>query len=131
MAHFSDTLRHSMMSQLTTALTTTSRLLIYTGSQPLKTAAPSGTLLATFTLAATPGSDTAGVYTFTPPANVVAVAAGSPQYARLIDGTTDDGTHTVMQISCGVGSGELSFASLIAMGGTVSISSLVVTEGNG
>jgi hypothetical protein len=119
-----------MMGQLTTSLTTTSRMLIYTGTQPSKTAAPTGTLLATFTLAATPGTDTAGVYTFTLPANVTGAASGTPGYGRMIDGTTDDGTHTQDQFSCGVGSGEMNFSSTIASGGTVSITSMSITEGN-
>lgn len=130
MANLKDTLRNTMMGNITTALTTTSRLLIYTGTAPTKTTAPTGTLLATFTLASTPGTATGGVYTFTAPSNVTAAASGTPGYWRMIDGTTDDGTHTQIQGSAGVGSGELNFASTIASGGTVSITSFTITEGN-
>lgn len=125
-----DTLRQSMLSQITTALTTTSRLLVYTGTAPSKTASPTGTLLATFTLAATPGTASGGVYTFTAPASVTAAASGTPGYGRMIDGTVDDGTHTEIQFTCGVGSGELNFSSTLASGGTVSISSMTITEGD-
>ena len=59
-----------------------------------------------------------------------AAAAGTPGYYRVIDGTTDDGTHTQIQGSCGVGSGDINFSSTIASGGTVAITSLVYTEGN-
>src|SRR5215813_1859357 len=112
-----NTLRTNMLTQITTALTTTSRMLVYTGTAPSKTAAPTGTLLATFTLAATPGTGAAGVYTFTNPANVTGAAAGTPGYGRMIDGATDDGTHTQIQFSCGVGTGELNFSSTITSGG--------------
>lgn len=130
MANLNNTLRTNMMSQITTSLTTTSRLLVYTGSAPSKTASPTGTLLATFTLAATPGSASGGVYTFTNPSNVTGAASGTPGYFRMIDGTTDDGTHTQIQGTSAVGSGELNFSSTIASGGTVSISSFTITEGN-
>ena len=130
MANLGNTLRTNMMSQIATVLGATSRLLIYTGSAPAKTSAPTGTLLATFTLASTAGTATAGVFTFTAPGNVTGAASGTPGYARFIDGTIDDGTHTDIQCSCGVGSGELNFSSTIASGGTVSITSFTITEGN-
>jgi hypothetical protein len=128
--NLNNTLRHNMMGQITTSLTTTSRLLVYTGSAPSKTAAPTGTLLGTWTLASTPGTDTNGVYTFTAPANITFVAAGTPGYFRMIDGSTDDGTHTQIQGTAGVGSGELNFASAAASGGTGTITSMTITEGN-
>ncbi len=56
---------------------------------------------------------------------------GTPNFFRMIDGATDDGTHTQVQGTAGVSSGELSFASPIASGGTVSITaSMTITEGN-
>ncbi len=125
-----NTLRTNMMTQIATALTSTSRLLIYTTPIPAKTATPTGTPLATFTLSATAGTATAGVFTFTAPGNVTGANSGTPAYARFIDGTTDDGTHTQIQCTCGVGSGELNFSSTIASGGTVSITSATITEGD-
>jgi hypothetical protein len=128
--NLNNTLRHNMMGQIPTALTTTSRCLIYTGSAPLKTASPTGTLLGTFTGASGVGSDTAGVFTFTNPANITWVATGTPGYGRWIDGTTDDGTHTQIQFTCGVGSGELNFGSAVSSGGTGTITAMTITEGN-
>lgn len=128
--NYHNTLRTNMIGQVTTSLTTTSRLRVYTGTAPTKTVTPSGTLLATFTLSATPGTATTGVYTFTNPANVTGAADGTPGYFRMIDGTTDDGTHTQIQGTCGVGSGELNFASAIVTGATVSITSMAITSGN-
>lgn len=128
--HLHDTLRHNMMGLIPAALTTTSRLLFYTGTQPSKTAVPTGTLLGTFTLASGVGSDTGGVFTFTNPAGITWAATGTPGYWRMIDGTTDDGTHTQLQGSAGVGSGEYNFSSTTASGGTGTISSATLTEGN-
>lgn len=128
--NLNNTLRHNMMGQISTSLTTTSRMLVYTGSAPSKTATPTGTLLGTWTLSSTPGTDSAGVYTFTNPSNITFAASGTPGYGRMIDGTTDDGTHTQIQFTCGVGSGELNFASAASSGGTGTISSLAITEGN-
>ena len=125
-----DTLRQSMMSQIATALGSSGHLLIYTGTAPSKTAAPTGTLLATFALPSTAGTASGPVLTFGTIASVTASASGTPGYARFIDGSTDDGTHTQIQCSCGVGSGELNWGSTIASGGTASISSATITEGD-
>lgn len=130
MASFKTALRTTIMTTIVTALTGTSRWLVYTGSAPALTATPTGTLLATFTMAATAGTVTTGVLTYAAISNVTGAASGTPGYARQIDGSTDDGTHTQVQMSCGVGSGELNFASTVASGGTVSITSATFTEGN-
>ncbi len=124
-------LRNARLDAFTTAVTATSRVKVYTGSAPSLTATPTGTLLATLTPANpfAPGS-AAGVLTASAIASGTAAASGTPGYFRVIDGTTDDGTHTQMQGDSAVGSGSLNFASTITSGGTVSISSFVVTEGN-
>lgn len=126
-----DTTRATMMTDIVTAIGATSRIKIYSGTAPSKTAAPTGTLLSTLTPSATFGTVSGGVLT----ANTIAsdssaAASGTPGYYRIIDGTVDDGTHTQLQGSCGVGSGDINFTSTIAALGTVSISSLVYTEGN-
>lgn len=126
-----DSIRTTMVGAISTSITGTSRIKIYSGSAPSKTASPTGTLLATLTPNATFGTSTTGVLT----ANAItsdtsAAAAGTPGYYRIIDGTTDDGTHTQVQGSCAVGSGDINFSSLIAAGGTVAISSLTYTDGN-
>lgn len=126
-----DTTRTTMVGAISTAITGTSRIKIYTGSAPSKTASPTGTLLSTLTPSATFGTSATGVLT----ANAItndssAAATGTPGYYRIIDGTTDDGTHTQVQGSCGVGTGDINFSSTIAAGGTVSITSLTYTDNN-
>jgi hypothetical protein len=126
-----DTTRATMMAAIVSAMTSTSRIKVYTGSQPSKTASPTGTLLATLTPSATYGTVSGGVLT----ANAItsdtnSAASGTPGYYRMVDGTTDDGTHTQVQGSAGVGSGDINFSSTIAAGGTTAITSLVHTEGN-
>jgi hypothetical protein len=125
------TVRNATLSQLVTSLGGTSRLKLYTGSAPTKTSAPTGTLLATLTPAATAGVVATGVLTMNAIASDTSSAAsGTPGYYRIIDGTVDDGTHTQAQGSAGVGSGDLNFTSTIASGGTTAVTSLVYTEGN-
>ncbi len=119
-----------MVGAISTSITGTSRLLIYTGTAPSKTAAPTGTLLATLTPSATFGTSTTGVLTAGTITSANAVASGTPGYYRIIDGTTDDGTHTQVQGSCGVGSGDINFPSTIASGGSTGVSSLTYTEGD-
>lgn len=126
-----DTTRATMLGDLVTAIGATSRLKIYTGTAPSKTAAPTGTLLATLTPANPFGSVSGGVLTAgTIASDPSAAASGTPGYYRVIDGTTDDGSHTQIQGSCGVGSGDINFASTIVAGGAVAVSSLSYTEGN-
>src|SRR4029077_10640153 len=101
------------------------------GSAPSKTASPTGTLLATLTPNATFGTVSTGVLTCNSiTSDTNAAASGTPGYYRVIDGTTDDGTHTQIQGSAAVGSGDINFSSTITSGGTVSITSLSYTEGN-
>jgi hypothetical protein len=126
-----DSIRTTMVGAISTSIGASSRIKIYTGSAPSKTAAPTGTLLATLTPAATYGTRATGVLTVGAIASDTnAAAAGTPGYYRVIDGTVDDGTHTQIQGSCGVGSGDINFSSAIASGGTVAISSLTYTDGN-
>lgn len=125
-----DAIRTTFVGAIVTAVTTTSRILIYTGSAPSKTATPTGTLLATLTPSATFGTTATGVLTANTITSATAAASGTPGYYRIIDGTTDDGTHTEIQGSAGVGSGDLNFSSTIASGGTVAITSLTYTDGN-
>ncbi len=132
---FKTALRTTRVTDLITALGATSRLLVYnnTGAIPAPTASPTvngATLLATFTLANPVGTVTSGVLTLSAISNVTAAASGTPNFWRMIDGTTDDGTHTQAQGTAGVSSGELSFTGTTTSGNPVSISSIVITEGN-
>lgn len=130
MASYKTSLRNANMQNIVTALTATSRLLFYTGSQPANTASPTGTLLATFSIASTAGTVSGGVLTFNSISNVTGAASGTPGYFRMIDGTVDDGTHTQIQGTAGVGSGEFNFSSTVASSGTVSITSISIQDGN-
>jgi hypothetical protein len=126
-----DSIRTTMVGAISTSITATSRIKIYTGSAPSKTASPTGTLLSTLTPSATFGTSATGVLTASAiTSDSSAAASGTPGYYRIIDGTTDDGTHTQVQGSCGVGSGDINFSSTIAAGGTVAITSLTYTDGN-
>jgi hypothetical protein len=120
-----------MVGAISTSIGASGHIKIYTGSAPSKTASPTGTLLSTLACNSTFGASATGVLT----ANAIvndssAAASGTPGYYRIIDGTTDDGTHTQVQGSAGVGSGDINFSSTIASGGTVSITSLTYTEGD-
>lgn len=118
------------MGAIPTSIGASGHLLIYTGSAPTKTSAPTGTLLATLPLSSTAGTVSGGVLTFNAITSAAAGNAGTPGYYRTIDGATDDGTHTQLQGSCGVSSGDISFPSTISAGGTTGVSALSYTEGN-
>jgi hypothetical protein len=119
-----DTTRATAMTGIVTAITATSRIKCYTGTAPSKTAAPTGTILTTLTPSATFGTVSSGVLTANSIANDTSAAnSGTPGYYRVIDGTTDDGTHTQVQGPCNIpatgtgnvtataGSNTLTFAS--------------------
>jgi hypothetical protein len=125
-----DSIRQTEMAAIPTSIGASGHLLIYTGSAPSKTAGPTGTLLATLPLSSTAATASGGVLTYNAITSASAAASGTPGYYRQIDGATDDGTHTQVQGSSGVSSGDISFPSTIASGGTTGVSSLVYTEGN-
>jgi hypothetical protein len=63
------------------------------------------------------------------PTDSSANAAGTPTFCRIA--TSETGTTTgVMQCSAGVGSGDISFSAAITSGGTVTLTSLTVTDGS-
>lgn len=102
---------------------------VRTGSPPANcAAADSGTLLALLTAsdpmfgAASSGSMTASAIT----SDTNADASGTPGHFRIKD---SDG-NCVIQGTAGVGSGDMNFDSAVTSGGTVSISSFVLTDGN-
>jgi len=128
-----DTVRATMMGAIPTSCGASSHLMIYSGSAPSKTASPTGTsaITAGIALSSTMGTVAGGVLTLSgTPLNGTATASITPGYYRVIDGSTDDGTHTQIQGSCAVGSGDINFSSTISSGGTVTISSLTWTEGD-
>jgi hypothetical protein len=128
---YKDTLRNARLAALTTAVSTAGHILVYTGTAPAKTASPTGTLLATNAVAnPLGGAPSAGVLTLGAITTANAAASGTPGYFRLIDGATDDGTHTQLQGDAGVGSGSLTFSSTIVSGAPITYQSATLTEGN-
>jgi len=131
MASFMDTLRNSRLDAITTAVGATGYLKAYTGSAPSKTASPTGTLLVSMAVANPLASaSSGGVLTFSAISAGTGVATGTPGYVRLTNSNTDDGTHTVVQYSAGIGSGEMSFSGQVNTSGSVTVNSITHTEGN-
>jgi hypothetical protein len=130
-------IRATMMGAIPTSVGSSGHLFIYSGSSiPSKTASPTGTSAITAgialssTMGTTGGTESAVLTLSGTPLSGTATASITPFYYRVTDGATDDGSHTQIQGSCGVGSGDLNFSSTISSGGTVSISSLTWTEGD-
>lgn len=128
-----DTVRATMMGAIPTSCGASSHLFIYSGTAPTKTTSPTGTsaITAGIPLNSTMGTVATGTLTLSgAPLSATATASITPGYYRVTDGGTDDGTHTQIQGSCGVGSGDINFSSTISSGGTITISSLTWTEGD-
>ena len=100
---------------------------IRSGSQPAAaTDAASGTLLATVVFADPAGTVANGVLTFTDPAAVTAVAAGTATWARLLDNSGD--TILDCTVSATGGGGELQLATTsITVGLSVDITAFSIT----
>ncbi|MGO9110671.1 MAG: hypothetical protein ACLP9L_15735 [Thermoguttaceae bacterium] len=133
------TSRAAEMTSINTVAGATAYLFIYSGTQPTKTTSPTGTSAITGGIALsnpafTQGTDGTDANTKLTLASVpktgTATASITPGWYRITSSATDDGTHTVVQGSAGVGSGDLNFASTISSGGTVSITAYTLTEGN-
>lgn len=100
---------------------------IRSGSQPAAaTDAATGTLLATVVFADPAGTVSAGVLTFTDPAAVTAVAAGTAGWARLLDNSGD--TILDCTVSATGGGGELQLATTaITVGLSVDVTAFSIT----
>jgi hypothetical protein len=125
----STALRNARLDQIETTIGTSPVLKIYTGSAPGVANAVTGTLLATITLPsdwmanASGGSKAlSGTWQTTS-----AAASGTPGYARLYESTATTG---YIELDCAVGSGTLNFSANISLGGTVTISTFTLTDGN-
>ena len=72
----------------------------------------------------------AGVLTFSTITSETALASGTPGYARFKTAQNGAASTVIIELDAGVGSGSLNFSSTIASGGTISITSATITEGN-
>jgi hypothetical protein len=124
------------MADLVSALGTAAFLEIFTGAPPGKTTgtfnADSGTKLASLPCSnPVAGAASAGVLTFSAITSEAALASGTPGYARFKTAASGAASTVIIELDAAVGSGSLNFSSTIASGGTVSITSATITEGNG
>jgi len=125
------TTRNDRLNLVTTAAGGASFLQIYDGAIPaLPTDTPAGTLLASLACSATLAAGASGgvltIGTITD--DTTANASGTPTFARI--STTETGDGGVVMMSAGVAGGDLSFDAAIVAGGTVSVTSLTITDGS-
>jgi len=132
------------MTSINSVASTAAHLWIYNGTLLGKTApGPTGAASAvTAGLAINPGSapftqgtdgtdlNTKLTMVVSPAVTGTATANLTPTWYRITIGASDDGAHTLLQGSSGVGSGDLNFSSPINSAGTVSITGLTYTEGD-
>jgi hypothetical protein len=130
-----DTIRNARLDTIESTGGTSCNLSVYTGAQPADcTQANSGTLLVNLNLpsdwmnAASGGSKTKlGTWS-------VAASGGSaatPGHFRIYNSqATKDGTTCILQGSCGIGSGDMSFDGTITSGQTVTVNTFTLTDAN-
>lgn len=132
---YQDTVRNTRMAALTTALGTAAFLEIFTASPQGKTAgtfnADAGTKLASLAMSnpVAPGPS-AGLLTFSAITSGTALASGTPGSWRLKTAANGAPSTVIIEGDAGVGTGSLNFNSSVVSGGTVSITSATLTEGN-
>jgi hypothetical protein len=128
------TTRNNRLAQVTSGAGATAWLQVWDGALPATpVTAPAGTLLASMALAnPIAPAPSGGVLTVTVspvPTDSSANASGTPTFCRIA--TSETGTTTgVVQMSAGVGSGDISFSAAITVGGTVTLTSLTITDGS-
>jgi hypothetical protein len=126
---YSTAIRNAKSDAFESTVGTAAKLYVWTNAPPADCATPSGgTALALFDLpsdwmAAASGGVKAKSGTW----STTAVSAGTPGHFRIYDSSL---TTCHLQGTAGVGSGDLSFDSAIAVGATVVISAFSLTEGN-
>lgn len=130
-ASYRTSLRTSRMDAVVTDVGTSAKIRVYNGTRPTNvgTALSGNTLLAELTGNASQfGTTSNGALTVSAITNdSSADASGTPTFARIFK---SDGTTAVMDISAGVGSGDLNFSTALTAGQIVSITSFVIAEGN-
>jgi hypothetical protein len=125
---FQTALRNAVLDVIESTIGTAPVLFIFTGSAPTATTdADSGTKLLEATLpsdwlanASAGAKAKAGTWSGT------GAASGTPGHFRI----KDSGGTVRIQGTAAVGSGELSLDATISLGGTVTISTFTLTEGN-
>jgi hypothetical protein len=132
---YKDSTRNARLDRLTTDLSTTAFLEIFTGTQPGKTSgtfnADTGTKLASLACSnPVAAGSSAGVLTFSAITSATGLASGTPGYFRFKTAASGAASTVIIEGDAAVGSGSLNFSSTIASGGTVSITSATITEGN-
>ena len=132
---YADSLRNTRLAALVTALGTTGVLEVFTGAPTGKTAgtfrADPGTKLCSLPLSnPAAGAASAGVLTFSAITSETGLASGTPASARLKTVASGSVSTVIAEMDAAVGSGSLNFASNVSNGGTVSVSSATMTEGN-
>ena len=120
------TLRNARLDEIEAAIGASGLLRVYSGTQPA-TGGTATTLLAELALSATAApAASGGVLTFsTISDDASADASGTPTWARLCT----SGGAAVVDMTAGVGSGDLNFNAAIVITGTVSVTSFVITDG--
>jgi hypothetical protein len=132
---YKNTLRNTRLDDITAALGSAAYLEIFTGAPAGKTGgtfnADPGTKLASLAMSnpVAPGSS-GGVLTFSTITAAAALASGTPGSFRMKTAAAGGTSTVIVEGDAGVGSGSLNFNSTIASGGTVSITSATITEGN-
>lgn len=132
---YKDSTRNGRLDKITTDLGATAFLEVFTGAPAGKTAgtfnADPGTKLASLACSnpVAPGSS-GGVLTFSAITNATALASGTPASFRLKTSAGGGVSTVIIEGDAAVGSGSLNFNATISSGGTVSITSATITEGN-
>lgn len=123
----STTVRNNSLATITTAIGTSGLLRVFSGTRPA-TGGAETTKLAELALSATfAPAPSGGVLTASAISNdTSADASGTPTWARLC---TSAGA-AVLDMSAGVGSGDLNFDAAIVATGVVAVSSMTITDGN-
>ena len=76
------------------------------------------------------GLAVAGLLTLSAVTSETGLASGTPASARIKTVASGTVSTVLVEIDAAVGSGSLNFASNVSSGGTVSVSSATITEGN-
>lgn len=125
-------LRNARLDQISSFLGASALLRIYNGVKPAAGGTPT-TSLAQLTMNATPAPGASGgVLTFNAISSALSAAAtGAATWFRVVkaDGTTFCFDGTVSTVAAGTGDLRLDDTNIV-LGGTVAISSAILTEGN-